>query len=102
MTSPKHLLTVWPLVLRPIRSARRAAKVRATTDPFALAKTIDQKLERIYQLANHRVSPSLEAPQPSLKPLTRAERQAVMEISQVLGINVHGQPPKTKQRRVTF
>ena len=63
-------------------------KVRATTDPFALAKTIEQKLQRIYQLANHRVSPTPEAPKPSLRPLTRAERQAVLEISEVLGINV--------------
>jgi hypothetical protein len=48
-------------------------KLSEGTDPFALAKTIEQKLERIYRLANHRVSPSLEPPQPSLRPLTRAE-----------------------------
>jgi hypothetical protein len=63
-------------------------KLRAATDPFALAKTIEQKLERIYQLADHRVSPNPEPPQPSLRPLTRAERQAVLEISEVLGIDV--------------
>jgi hypothetical protein len=63
-------------------------KVRETTDPFVLAKTIEQKLDRIYQLANHRVSPSPQPPQPSLRSLTRAERQAVLEISEVLGINV--------------
>src|SRR5918996_1958266 len=40
-------------------------KLRDASDPFALAKTIDQKLERIYQLANYRVSPSPEPPQPS-------------------------------------
>lgn len=69
-------------------------KLRKGTDPFALAKTIEQKLERIYQLANHRVSPCLEPPQPSLRPLTRAERQAVLEISEVLGINLHGETHK--------
>ena len=77
-------------------------KLRKGTDPFALAKTIEQKLERIYQLANHRVSPRLEPPQPSLRPLTRAERQAVLEISEVLGINLRGETQKTNQRRLHF
>ena len=77
-------------------------KLRKGTDPFALAKTIEQKLERIYQLANHRVSPRLEPPQPSLRPLTRAERQAVLEISEVLGINLRGKTQKTNQRRLHF
>lgn len=76
-------------------------KLRDATDPFALAKTIDQKLERIYQLANHRVSPSLEPPQPSRRPLTRAERQARLEISEILGIKVHVETQKTTHRRVT-
>jgi hypothetical protein len=76
-------------------------KLRAATDPFALAKTIEQKLQRIYQLANHRVSPSPEPPQPSLRPLTRAERHAVLEISEVLGTNVRGETQKLNQRRVT-
>ena len=76
-------------------------KLRAATDPFALAKTIEQKLERIYQLANYRVSPSLEPPQPSRQPLTRAEREAVLEISELLGIKVRGETQKTTQGRVT-
>ena len=65
-------------------------------------RNIEQKLERIYQLANHRVSPRREPPQPSLRPLTRAERQAVLEISEVLGINLHGETQKTNQRRLHF
>ena len=77
-------------------------KLRKGIDPFALANTIEQKLERIYQLANHRVSPRLEPPQPSLRPLTRAERQAVLEISEVLGINLRGETQKTNQRRLHF
>jgi hypothetical protein len=76
-------------------------KLRDASDPFALAKTIDQKLERIYQLANHRVSPSPEPPQPSLRPLTRAERQALLEISETLGIAVHVRTHKNTHRRVT-
>ena len=76
-------------------------KLRETTDPFKLAKTIEQKLERVYQLANHRVSPSPKIPLPTSQPLTRAERQAVLEISELLGINVHIGTQKTNQRRVT-
>ena len=63
-------------------------KLRAATDPFKLAQIIEQKLERIYQLANHRVSPNPKIPQPTSHLITRAERQAVLEISELLGINV--------------
>ena len=49
-------------------------KLRDATDPFELAKTIEQKLERIYQLANQRLSPGPKPPQPSPKPLSRTER----------------------------
>ena len=71
-------------------------KLRDTTDPFVLAKTIDQKLQRIYQLANQRISPSPQPPQPSHHPLTRAERQALQEISEFLGtINIHARTQKT-------
>ena len=31
--------------------------LRDRTDPFALAKTIERKLEHVYQMANHRVTP---------------------------------------------
>jgi len=58
--------------------------LRETIDPFALAQRIEQKLDRIYLMANHRISPN-PPPQPSAQPLTRAERQAVQEISQFLG-----------------
>ena len=36
----------------------RLDQLRATTDPFALARRIDDQLTHIYQLANHRVSPA--------------------------------------------
>jgi hypothetical protein len=49
-------------------------KLRNATDPFALSKIIEQKLDRIYQLANPRVSPSFKVPEPNTpKPPTRAE-----------------------------
>ena len=76
--------------------------LRDATDPFALANTIDQKLERIFQLANQRVSPNLQFPQPSPNPLTPAERQALLEISDFLGtMNIHVETHKTTRRRVT-
>jgi hypothetical protein len=53
--------------------------LRQRTDPFALAKCLDQKLQRIYQLANYRVCPNLKSLQPSPQPLSRAERQALQE-----------------------
>lgn len=77
-------------------------KLRDGTDPFELAKTIEQKLERIYQLANHCVSPSLKVPEAKTpQPLTRAERQALLEISEIFGIKVHVGTQKTTHRRVT-
>jgi hypothetical protein len=76
-------------------------KLRDATDPFMLSKTIEQKLERIYQLANQRISPSPEPPQPSPQPLTRAERQALLEISEMLAAQTHVGTQKTTHRRVT-
>ena len=35
-------------------------KLRSTLDPFELAQTIDRKLDKIYALANRRLSPKLE------------------------------------------
>jgi len=77
-------------------------KLRKGTDPFELAKTIERKLDRIYQLANQRVSPSLKVPEAkSLKPLSRIEEQTLMKISEIFGINVHVGTQKITQRRVT-
>jgi hypothetical protein len=75
--------------------------LRNTIDPFALAKGVEQKLERIYHMANPRISPSLKPPQPSSQPLTRAERLALQEISELLGIKAHLATQKTPHRRVT-
>jgi len=77
-------------------------KLREGTDPLELAKTIERKLDRIYQLANHRVSPSPQVPEAqSSQPLTRQERQALLEISEIFGFKVHVETPKTTRRRVT-
>ena len=76
-------------------------KLRDATDPFALAKTVEQKLERVYQLANQRVSPTPKPPHPSPRPISRAERQALLEISEFLNNEVHLVTRKTTHRRVT-
>ena len=67
--------------------------LRNTIDPFALAQHIEQKLERIYLMANPRISPN-PPPQPSAQPLTRAERQAVQEISEFAGNLLHAKTKK--------
>ena len=77
-------------------------KLREGTDPFALANTIERKLDRIYQLANQRVSPTLKAPGANTpQPLSRIEKQTLMEVSEIFGINVRVRKPKITQRRVT-
>jgi hypothetical protein len=75
--------------------------LRDRTDPFELAKLIEQKLQLIYQMANHRISPTPTPPVPTPQPLTRAERKALREISEFLGINVRPTSQKTSHRRVT-
>jgi hypothetical protein len=70
--------------------------LRQTIDPFALAQCIEQKLERIYLMANRRISPN-PPPQPSAQPLTRAERQAVQEISEFLGTLMPTKKKKTSR-----
>ena len=64
-------------------------KLRDGTDPFELAKTIEQKLDRIYHLSNQRVSPSLQAPDSkTAQPLSRIEKQTLMKISKIFGVNM--------------
>jgi hypothetical protein len=75
---------------------QRLKNLRQTIDPFALAKRIEQNLERIYLLANSRISPN-PPPQPSPQPLTRAERQAVQEISEFLGTLLLTKKKKTSR-----
>jgi len=58
-------------------------QLRDQTDPFELAKRIEQKLERIYQLANQRVSPQPKDPL-SQSP-TRSEKQTLSEIAKIFG-----------------
>jgi hypothetical protein len=58
-------------------------RLREKTDPFELAKRMEQKLEGIFEMANHRVSPQ---PAPSNVPsMTPSEKQTLSEISKIFG-----------------
>ena len=60
---------------------QRLKRLRDQTDPFELAKRIEQKLERIFELANHRVSP--QPKQPNSQSPTRSEKQTLSEIAKI-------------------
>ena len=53
------------------------------TDPFELAKRIEQKLERIFEMANLRVSP--QPKDPISRSPTRSEKQTLSEIAKIFG-----------------
>jgi hypothetical protein len=61
-------------------------RLRATTDPFELAKRIEQKLERIFAMANHRVSP--QPKEPVSQSPTRKEKQTLSEIAKIFGTQI--------------
>jgi transposase InsO family protein len=60
---------------------QRLKRLRDQTDPFELAKRIEQKLERIFAMANQRVSPQPKGP-PIQSP-TRNEKQTLREIAKI-------------------
>ena len=59
--------------------------LRARLDPFQLARAIDQKLDRLYALAHHRATPTMNA-----TVLTPVQKQAIEAITERLGIPVSG------------
>ena len=58
-------------------------RLRDQTDPFELAKRIEHKLERIFAMANQRVSPQPQ--QPNSPAPTRSEKQTLSEIAKIFG-----------------
>ena len=56
-------------------------RLRDKTDPFELAKGIEQKLERIFEMANQRVSP--QPKDPNIQSPTRSEKQTLSEIAKI-------------------
>ncbi len=64
-------------------------------DPFVLSQIIERKLDRIYRMANDRVSPAIpEAESKVAKPLTRIEKETIKTISKILGVNIYAGNPK--------
>lgn len=60
---------------------QRLKRLRDQTDPFELAKRIEQKLERIFAMANQRVSP--QPKDPNRPSPTRSEKQILGEIAKI-------------------
>ena len=59
-------------------------KLRDTLNPFDLSQSIENKLERIYKLANMRQSPkAAEAEQRKEMPLTKVEQKTMQTLSNV-------------------
>ena len=58
-------------------------RLRDQTDPFELAKRLEQKIERIFAMANHHVSP--QPKDPHSQPPTRREKQTLGEIAKIFG-----------------
>ena len=62
---------------------------RENSDPFALAQSIEQQLEQIWELANPRQSPKVRAAKANRQEdLTPGEREAVRALSEILGVPV--------------
>jgi transposase InsO family protein len=74
-------------------------KLRDSIDPFALAQTIEAKLDRIYKLADSRQSPKPAQPQrKAQKPLSKVEREAINTLSRIfpgLSISIGNAGSKT-------
>ena len=58
-------------------------RLRDQTDPFELAKRLEQKLDRIFEMANQRVSP--QPKEPLSQSPTRSEQQTLSEITKIFG-----------------
>jgi len=53
------------------------------TDPFELAKRLEQKLERIFEMANSRITPSPQLLQSKVQSMTPSEKQTLREIAKI-------------------
>ena len=62
-------------------------RLRDQTDPFELAKRLEQKIERIVEMANQRVSP--QPKDPISQSPTRSEKQTLSEIAKIFGTQLH-------------
>ena len=61
-------------------------RLRDQTDPFELAKRSEQKIERIVEMANQRVSP--QPKDPISQSPTRSEKQTLSEIAKIFATQI--------------
>ncbi len=75
-------------------------KLKDRLDPFSLAQTIEDKLQRIYKLANERQGPKPEVTQKaSQRPLSKVEKETMIALSRIFpGLSIQAKAP-TKKRR---
>jgi transposase InsO family protein len=71
-------------------TAARLCAQRDRLDPFALSRSIDEKLELIQRLANLRQSPR----SPEITPSPALPQQALEEVSRRFGIPISVRPPR--------
>lgn len=64
-------------------------KLRQSLDPFKLSQIIEQKLDRIYQLANQHHSPRPLPPKTQKEDLSPVEKQTLRAIAKSFGIPVY-------------
>jgi hypothetical protein len=67
---------------------QRLKRLRDQTDPFELAKRLEQKLERIFEMANQRISP--QPKQPKSQSPTQSEKKTLSEIAKIFATQIHG------------
>lgn len=61
-------------------------RLRERTDPFELAKRLEQKIERIFETANRRISP--QPKDPISQSPTRSEKQTLSEIAKIFATQI--------------
>ena len=64
-------------------------KLRASLDPFTLSQIIEQKLDRIFELANSRYSPRSLPPVIEKDDLSPIEKQTFQSLANTFGISVY-------------
>ena len=73
------------------RKCKELKALREKLDPFALAERINQKLERIWELAHYRPQAikSKEKAKPQMEGLSSIEKETLASISQAFGITIY-------------
>jgi hypothetical protein len=79
-------------------------KLYKTLNPFDLAKTIENKLEAIFKLANRRQSPKVTAVQKTeqkeKRPLTKVEEKTFERLSNIFpGLIIHAKDSKQEKKK---